>query len=93
MDCFLFVFIFLLDDLDGNVLSFLPVDFITEASLDFIVTEFEFLGEGGVGEPFVFGEGEDDLETAFAFSNDMDSDEVLEQRLINFSDFLADDIV
>ena len=44
LDGFLFVFVFLLDGLDGDVLTLLPVDFITEASLNLITFDFEFLG-------------------------------------------------
>ncbi len=90
---FLFVFIFLLDDLDGNVFTLLPVDIVSEASLDFGTCDFEFFGQGGVGEPFVFREGEYEFEAGFAFPDGIDSGEVLDQGLVDLSDFLADDIV
>ena len=78
LDGFLFVFIFPLDDLDGDVLTLLPVDFITEASLNLITFDLEFLRQGGIGEPFIFGKGEDDLKAVFAFFGGLNSGQVFE---------------
>ena len=89
---FLFVFIFLLNRLDSNVLALLPVDIITKASLDLITFDLKLLRQSGVSKPFVFCKGESDLKTVFALFGSSDFSQVFEKRLINLSDLFADDV-
>lgn len=89
---FLFVFIFLLNRLDSNVLALLPVDIITKASLDLITFDLKLLRQSRVSKPFVFSKGESNLKAVFALFGSSDLSQVFEKRLVDLSDLFADDV-
>lgn len=90
---FLFVLSFLFNGLDGDILSFFPVDIITKASFDLITFEFELFGKSGVREPFVFTECEDNFKVIFRFLDGLDFGQMFDKGLINLSDLFTDNIV
>lgn len=89
---FLFVFIFLLNRLDSNVLTLLPVYIITKASLDLITFDLKLLRQSSVSKPFVFSKGESNLKAVFALFGSSDLSQVFEKRLVDLSDLFADDV-
>ena len=93
LNSFLFIFIFLLDSFDSDVLSFFPVDIITKTSFDFISFKFELFGKSSVGEPFVFRESENNFKAVFRFFNSLNFGQMLNDWLINLSDFFTNNIV
>lgn len=93
LNCFLFIFIFLFDSFDGDVLSFFPVDIITKASFDFISFKFELFSKSSVSEPFVFRESENNFKAVFRFFDSLDFGQMFDDWFINLSDFLTNNIV
>lgn len=93
MNGFLFIFSFLFNGFDGDIFTFFPVDLITETSFDFVSFKFELFSKSGIGKPFIFWEGENNLKAVFRFFDGLDFSQMLDERFIDLSDFLTNDIV
>lgn len=93
MDGFFSFLWFFFNVFDGDILTFLPVDWITEASFDFVSFEFELFGKSSIGEPFIFCEGENNLKVVFRFFNGLDFGQMFHDGFIDLSDLLTNDII
>lgn len=89
----LFIIFFLFDNFNSDILSFFPVNYITESSFNFVSFNFELFCQCSVSKPFILTECEGNFKTFLTFSGDINSGDMFNQWLINFFNFFTDNII